>query len=545
MRRAPLRRHPASTSLSPDVVDPTTLERAPEGARTDLDTVVVIDYGSQYTPLIARRVRESEVYSEIVPFDADEERLRSLNPKGIILSGSDSSVYDSGAPGLPDHVLDLRVPILGICYGMQLVTHKLGGDVQPSATREYGPATLEIIDRRNPLFKDMPETSRVWMSHGDKVTTPPFGFEQLARTDNSEWAAIGNDDDSILLLQFHPEVKHTQLGYAIIRNFVLEVCGVKPGWTPTSFVSSSVDSLRDEIGDEGVILALSGGVDSTVAAALVHEAVGSQLTCIFVDTGLLRLGEVGAVQRDLGDILDVRVLTIDAGSRFLGKLSGVSDPERKREIIGDEFFNVFIEEAAKLGGVEHFVQGTIYPDTIESGMAGLRSAKIKTHHNTRIPDELDLHVIEPLRRLFKDEVRQVGTELGLPESIVWRQPFPGPGLAVRLIGDITPERLESLRKADDIFTEEIAHEGIDRLISQYFAVLTGVRTVGVMGDGRTYGEMVALRAVATDDFMTADWYRIPNEVLERTSARIVNEVPAITRVVYDITSKPPGTIEWE
>ena len=531
--------------MPPSVSTRTATEPIAQEPHVNADTLVVLDYGSQYTPLIARRVRESEVYSEILPFDAPKERVRSLNPRGIILSGSDSSVYEQGSPDLRDYVLELGVPILGICYGMQVVSQKLGGTVQPGKTREYGPATLEILDRRHPLFKDFPEESRVWMSHGDQVTVPPFGFEQIARTDNSEWAAIGNADDNILLLQFHPEVKHTQLGHALIRNFALEICGCRPAWTPASFVDSSVASLRDAIGDRQVILALSGGVDSTVAAALLHKAVGQQLTCIFVDTGLLRDGEVEAVEQAMADHLALDVVTVDARSRFVDQLAGVSDPERKREIIGDEFFEVFIEEARKLQSIEFFVQGTVYPDVIESGTAGLRSAKIKTHHNTRIPDELDLHVIEPLKRLFKDEVRQVGIELGLPESIVWRQPFPGPGLAVRIIGAITPDRLGALRHADRIFREEVAREGLDRVIGQYFAVLTGVRTVGVMGDGRTYGEMVALRAVATDDYMTADWFRMPHEVLEKTSTRIVNEIPSITRVVYDVTSKPPGTIEWE
>ncbi|MCY3802647.1 MAG: glutamine-hydrolyzing GMP synthase [Chloroflexi bacterium] len=524
---------------------PTAVSPVTRKSKVGLDTIVVLDYGSQYTPLIARRIRESEVYSEILPFDAPAERVRSLDPKGIILSGSDASVYETGAPDLPDYVLELGIPVLGICYGMQLVSRSLGGSVRPGTTREYGPATLEIVDRGNPLFKDFPERSRVWMSHGDQVTAPPFGFEQLARTDNSEWAAIGNADEDVLLLQFHPEVRHTQLGHALIRNFATGVCGSRPEWTPASFVEGSIESLRREIGGAQVILALSGGVDSTVAAALLHRAVGDQLTCIFVDTGLLREGEVEEVEEAVANQLHSRVITVDARARFLKRLAGVTDPELKREIIGDEFFNVFIDEAEKLEDVEFFVQGTLYPDVIESGTAGLGSAKIKTHHNTRIPDELSLQVIEPLKRLFKDEVRQVGIELGLPESIVWRQPFPGPGLAVRIMGEITSDRLAALRRADLIFRDEVAREGLDLAIGQYFAVLTGVRTVGVMGDGRTYGEMAALRAVSTDDYMTADWYRLPNEVLERSSARIVNEVPAITRVVYDITSKPPGTIEWE
>ena len=495
------------------------------------DTVAVLDFGSQYTPLIARRIREAGVYSEIVPFDVDADKLRALHPKGIVLSGSDASVHDEDAPRLADRLLDAGIPVLGICYGMQLVTHELGGTVGRADRREYGPAELEIVDRKHPLFAGCSSPSKVWMSHADKVLKPPPGFEQIARTEGAEWAAVGRGDVS--LFQFHPEVNH------------LDVCGCQPGWNAGAFIEDTVESIRRMVGDAGVLLGISGGVDSAVAAALVNRAVGDRLHCIFVDTGLLRGGEVEEVEVMLRDELRLNFTTVFAAERFMAGLASVTDPERKREFIGDEFFAVFIEEAAKLEGIEFFVQGTIYPDTIESGAAGLGSAKIKTHHNTRIPDVLDLDVIEPLRRLFKDEVRKVGLELGLPESIVWRQPFPGPGLAVRLIGEISAERVLTLQAADRIYRQEIEKEGLDREISQYFAALTGVRTVGVMGDSRTYGEVVALRAVSTDDFMTADWYRIPGEVLARISSRIVNEVPAITRVVFDITSKPPGTIEWE
>jgi len=507
------------------------------------DTVAVLDFGSQYTPLIARRIREAGVYSEIVPFDVDADKLRALHPKGIVLSGSDASVHDEDAPRLADRLLDAGIPVLGICYGMQLVTHELGGTVGRADRREYGPAELEIVDRKHPLFAGCSSPSKVWMSHADKVLKPPPGFEQIARTEGAEWAAVGRGDVS--LFQFHPEVNHTEFGGLILRNFVLDVCGCQPGWNAGAFIEDTVESIRRMVGDAGVLLGISGGVDSAVAAALVNRAVGDRLHCIFVDTGLLRGGEVEEVEVMLRDELRLNFTTVFAAERFMAGLASVTDPERKREFIGDEFFAVFIEEAAKLEGIEFFVQGTIYPDTIESGAAGLGSAKIKTHHNTRIPDVLDLDVIEPLRRLFKDEVRKVGLELGLPESIVWRQPFPGPGLAVRLIGGISAERVLTLQAADRIYRQEIEKEGLDREISQYFAALTGVRTVGVMGDSRTYGEVVALRAVSTDDFMTADWYRIPEEVLARISSRIVNEVPAITRVVFDITSKPPGTIEWE
>ncbi len=507
------------------------------------DTIAVLDFGSQYTPLIARRIREAGVYSEIVPFDVDAEILWALGAKGVVLSGSDASVQDEDAPRLPDWLLESGVPVLGICYGMQLVTHELGGVVGRADHREYGPAELEVIDLQHALFAGCSSPSRVWMSHGDKVLNPAPGFERIARTEGAEWAAVGRGDVS--LIQFHPEVNHTECGGLILRNFVLDVCGCKPNWNASALVDDTVESIQHTVGEAGVLLGISGGVDSAVAAALVSRAIGDRLHCIFVDTGLLRGGEVAEVELMLRDGLGLNLTTVPAAERFLGGLATVTDPERKREIIGDEFFAVFIEEAAKLEGIEFFVQGTIYPDTIESGAAGLGSAKIKTHHNTRIPDVLDLKMLEPLRRLFKDEVRKVGLQLGLPESIVWRQPFPGPGLAVRIIGEITARRITTLQAADLIYREEIEKEGWGREISQYFAALTGVRTVGVMGDSRTYGEVAALRAVSTDDFMTADWYRIPSAVLARISSRIVNEVPAITRVVFDITSKPPGTIEWE
>ena len=517
--------------------------RLPGHLKAGPDTILVLDYGSQYTALIARRIREAEVFSEILPASASLAKILAHNPVGVILSGSDASVYEDGAPTLPDGLLASGIPILAICYGQQLVAHDLGGVVTRAEQREYGPAQLEITDTEHPLFAGFPEITRVWMSHADRVMLPPPGFEQLARTENSEWAALGSDN--LTLLQFHPEVSHTQLGHALLRNFALGVCHARPSWTPANFVSQTVDQIAAAVGDAGVIVGISGGVDSAVAAALLQRAVGDQLTGIFVDTGMLRRGEVDTVCTALVEQLGIDLVTVDAGDRFLDLLAGVSDPERKRILIGDEFFEVFVEQGHALTDIEYFVQGTIYPDVIESAAAGLRSAKIKTHHNTRIPDQLHLKVIEPLRRLFKDEVRAVGLELGLPEGIVWRQPFPGPGLAVRIIGPVDRQRVAALQLADHIWREEIAAEGLDRAIAQYFAVLTGVRTVGVMGDSRSYGELAALRAVNSDDFMTADWSRLPNELLAQVSSRIVNEVPLITRVVYDITSKPPGTIEWE
>lgn len=508
------------------------------------DSIAVVDFGSQYTPLIARRIREAEVYSEIFSYLDPTSRITQNNPRGIILSGSDASVYDDDSPHLPQNLLDLGIPILGICYGMQIITDHLGGAVAPSKSREYGPATMEIADLSHPIFADFPETTRVWMSHGDRVVLPPPGFEQLARTESSEWAAVANENN-IVLVQFHPEVKHTQLGHAMLRNFVLNVCGCKTSWTPASFIKQTVQEIESIVGDGVAIAGISGGVDSTVASALVHRAIGTRLKGVFVDTGLLRAKEVSQVKESLSNNLEVPLLIHDASDRFLSHLNGVTDPETKRKIVGEEFINVFIQEAANIENAEFFVQGTIYPDTIESGSAGLNSAKIKTHHNTHIPDTLNLKVVEPLRRLFKDEVRQVGMELGLPDELVWRQPFPGPGLAVRIIGEISKDRVTALQAADSIFDEEIRSEGLDRVINQYFVVLTNTKTVGVMGDARTYGEVAALRAVITEDFMTADWHRLPYEVLARTSSRIVNEVPLITRVVYDITPKPPGTIEWE
>tara|TARA_B100001123_G_C15320840_1_gene1027824 strand:- start:404 stop:1984 length:1581 start_codon:yes stop_codon:yes gene_type:complete len=508
------------------------------------DYIAVVDFGSQYTPLIARRIREAEVYSEIFSYLEPTSSIIQNDPRGIILSGSDASVYGDSPPHLPESLLELEIPILGICYGMQIITDALGGAVAPSKTREYGPATMEIADLSHPIFAGFPETTRVWMSHGDRVVLPPPGFEQLARTEGSEWAAVANEND-IVLVQFHPEVKHTQLGHAMLRNFVLNMCDCKPSWTPTSFIEQTVREIDSIVGNGVAIAGISGGVDSTVASALVHRAIGNKLQGIFVDTGLLRANEVSNVEESLSKHLEVPLLVHDASDRFLNHLNGVTDPETKRKIVGEEFINVFVQEAAKIDRAEFFVQGTIYPDTIESGSAGLNSAKIKTHHNTHIPDTLNLQVVEPLRRLFKDEVRQVGLELGLPDELVWRQPFPGPGLAVRIIGQLSRDRIRSLQIADAIFDEEIRSEGLDRVINQYFVVLTNIKTVGVMGDARTYGEVAALRAVITEDFMTADWHRLPYEVLARTSSRIVNEVPQITRVVYDITPKPPGTIEWE
>ena len=523
-------------SLDSDKVASRASHRQP---KPPYDTIIVIDFGSQYTPLIARRIRDAGVYSEIVSSETDSTILQSLNAGGIVLSGSEAGVHDTNAPELPPWVLDAGIPILGICYGMQLVTHTLGGSVGKATHREYGPATLNLIDQTNPLFRKCRTVSRAWMSHADKVLEPPPGFKRIAETEGSECAAISHN--AITLLQFHPEVSNTEFGNTILRNFAVEICGIEPNWNMTTFIKDTIAEIQALVGNKHALLGISGGVDSGVAAALVSKAIGEQLHCMFVDTGLLRAGEVREVEQTLRSLPGLDLTTVRSKTRFLKKLRTVTDPERKRQLIGDEFFAVFIEEAKQLDNI----QGTIYPDRIESGAAGLKSAKIKTHHNTRIPDTLSLDVIEPLRRLFKDEVRQVGLELGIPKSIIWRQPFPGPGLAVRIIGSITEDRIATLQAADQILREEILAANLESQISQYFAVLTGLRTVGVMGDGRTYGEVVGLRAVSSEDFMTADWYRIPDDILAKISSRIVNEVPAITRVVYDITSKPPGTIEWE
>ncbi|MGD8997675.1 MAG: glutamine-hydrolyzing GMP synthase [Anaerolineae bacterium] len=523
------------------------------------DTIAVLDFGSQYTQLIARRVRECKVYCEILPWNARPESVLSLEPSGIILSGGPSSVYTPQAPQLPEYVLERGVPTLGICYGMQLLAHHLGGDVTRANKQEYGPAEVELVGPPTPLLLNLRSTiSRfnVWMSHGDRIEAVPDGFAVLARSRNAPVAAMGNVERSIYGLQFHPEVAHTDHGHEILRCFAVDVCGCKPDWTPASFIDQAVETIRERVGDGRVVCGLSGGVDSSVTATLVHRALGEQLTCVFVNHGLMRKGESEQVAHTFRDRLGMRVVIVDAKEEFHDALTGVTDPEQKRRIIGERFIRVFENTAVQIGGVRFLAQGTLYPDVIESrGPERQAAARIKTHHNVGgLPEDMDLELIEPLRYLFKDEVRAVGEELGLPDDVVWRQPFPGPGLAVRIIGEVTWERLETLRAADAILLEELGQAQLLREATssartdqaqQAFAVLLPVRSVGVMGDRRTYRQVVALRAVTTEDFMTADWARVDYSLLARISRRIVNEVPGINRVVYDVTSKPPATIEWE
>ncbi len=522
-------------------------------------TIAVLDYGSQYSQLICRRVREAQVYAELIPWDRAAERLPQLKPQGIILSGSPNSVYEPGAPTLPDAVLSLGVPVLGICYGLQLLAHTLGGQVSPSQEREYGGAQVTVTgghaDSASPLFADLPPTLEVWMSHGDRVNQLPDGFIAIAHSANSPLAAIADEDRRLYGIQFHPEVAHTPQGPALLENFVKRICGCRGDWTPSSFIQETVDRIRTQVGPDGhVICGLSGGVDSAVAATLVHRAIGDRLTCVFVDHGLLRKGEADQVIDTFRKHQGMRLVAVDAKEEFLSDLAGVTDPEEKRKRIGARFIRVFEAEAARqatewgTGTPAFLAQGTLYPDVIESaGNEDTRHARtIKTHHNVGgLPADMTFQLIEPLRMLFKDEVRTVGEALGLPEEIVWRHPFPGPGLGIRILGDVTWERLETLRHADAIFLEELRAANLYRGTSQVFAVLLPIRSVGVMGDGRTYAHTVALRAVTTDDFMTADWARLPYDLLARVSNRIVNEVAGVNRVVYDISSKPPATIEWE
>lgn len=507
------------------------------------EKVLVLDFGGQYNQLIARRVREQNVYCELLPCDISLERIKAFAPKGIIFTGGPNSVYDENSPHIDPEIFNLGIPVLGICYGAQLMAYTLGGKVEHAPSREYGKSAVTYFGGK--IFKDVDKQNVCWMSHTDYISVPPAGFEVIAKTETCPVAAMADEKRKFYGVQFHPEVMHTRQGTQILRNFLYEVCGVAGDWTMSNFVKEQVEKLKAKIGDKKVLCAMSGGVDSAVAATLIHRAAGDNLTCIFVDHGLLRKNEAEDVYRVFKTERGMNLIKVDAADRFLTKLAGVSDPETKRKIIGSEFIKVFEDEAKKIGKVDYLVQGTIYPDVIESGKG--KSAVIKSHHNVGgLPSVVDFkEIIEPLRDLFKDEVRKLGFELGLPEEIVMRQPFPGPGLAIRIIGDITREKIKVLQDADYIYREEIANAGLNKEIWQYFAVLTNCRSVGVMGDSRTYSYTLALRAVTSVDGMTADWARIPYDVLEKISTRIVNEVQDINRIVYDITSKPPATIEWE
>lgn len=519
----------------------------------DTSSIVILDFGSQYTQLIARRIREQNVFSAVLPCTASLDEIKAYKPCGIILSGGPSSVYDADAPPADPRVLDMGLPVLGICYGLQFITYHLGGKVRSAEKREYGHAEAYIEDTANPLFAGLPASMNVWMSHGDEALELPPGFCRIAKTANAI-AGIANAERRIWAVQFHPEVRHTAHGSELLHNFVFHICQAKPDWTPELFIQSTVSAIREKVGDGHAICGLSGGVDSSVAAVLVNRAIGDRLTCVFVNNGVLRKDEFRKVQENMRDKLGLNLVAVDASERFLSKLAGVTDPEKKRKIIGNEFIEVFDDEAARIlksfgdsgKDVAWLVQGTLYPDVIESSSVKGPSQTIKSHHNVGgLPENMKLKLIEPLRDLFKDEVRRIGADLDMPQDILQRQPFPGPGLAVRILGEVTPERVAILQEADDIVVTEIKNAGLYQQIWQSFAVLLPVKSVGVMGDQRTYAYTCAIRAVHSEDGMTADWVPLPYDVLKRISSRIVNEVRGINRVVYDITSKPPGTIEWE
>lgn len=510
----------------------------------DFDKIIVLDFGSQYNQLITRRIREFGVYSELLSHKLTAPEIKEMAPKGIILSGGPNSVYDEGSFDVDPEIFNLGIPVLGICYGMQIMANELGGKVESAANKEYGKALIQITDDQAPTFKDLPEEQTVWMSHGDLVTAVPEGFESTATSPNCPISAMANNAKKFYGLQFHPEVRNTEYGNDILRHFAFDVCEARSNWSMEDFIDMQIDKIREKVGDDKVLLGLSGGVDSSVVGVLLHKAIGDQLTCIFVDHGLLRKNEAQLVMDSLAGKFGLNIIKVDAQQRFLDKLSGVTDPEKKRKIIGNEFIQVFNDEAIKLKGVKWLAQGTLYTDVIESGTDTAQT--IKSHHNVGgLPEDMVFQLIEPLNTLFKDEVRELGEKLEMPHELVWRQPFPGPGLGIRVIGEITEDKLQIVRDSDAILREVIAQHGLDKEIWQYFTVLPGIRSVGVMGDGRTYDYTVGIRAVNSIDGMTADFAQIPWDVLQEISVRIVNEVDHVNRIVYDITSKPPSTIEWE